>query len=126
MGFNIQIPKSNLPVYLNTSHWAIESIQNYILEFYNRDLKLPQLAKLYFLNPDYLCRLFRKETGQSFSEYVNRIRINEAKKMLELTSEDVMSIALQVGFRNVTYFNRQFKMQTGLSPREYRQQLNKQ
>lgn len=108
------------PIYCSTNHWAIESVENYILEFYNKDLKLTQLANLYFLNPDYLCRLFRKETGLSFSEYVNRTRIERAKELLELTSKEILDISTEVGFANVTYFNRIFKKITGVSPREYR------
>jgi AraC-like DNA-binding protein len=108
------------PMFCSTNHWAIESIQNYILEFYNKDLSLSQLAKLYFLNPDYLCRLFRKETELSFSEYVNNIRIDRAKELLELTNSEIMDISVEVGFANVTYFNRIFKKRIGLSPREYR------
>lgn len=116
-------PKNTLkpsPIYLSTNHWAIESVENYISEFYNKDLKLTQLANLYFLNPDYLCRLFRKETGLSFSEYVNKTRIDRSKELLELTSNEIMDISTEVGFANVTYFNRLFKKITGVSPREYR------
>lgn len=108
------------PIYCSTNHWAIESVENYILEFYNKDLNLTQLANLYFLNPDYLCRLFRKETGSSFSEYVNKTRIERAKELLELTNHEIMDISTEVGFANVTYFNRIFKKITGVSPREYR------
>lgn len=110
----------NSPIYCPTNHWAIEAIQNYIFEFHNRDLKLSQLAKLFFLNPDYLCRLFRKETGMSFSEYVNDIRISQAKSLLELTNDGIMDISLQIGFNNVTYFNYLFKKATGISPKQYR------
>lgn len=108
------------PIYCQTNHWAIESIQNYILEFYNKDLKLSHLAKLYFLNPDYLCRLFHKETGMSFSEYINNTRITQAKSLLEFTDTGIMNISTQIGFSNVTYFNRLFKKTLGVSPKEYR------
>lgn len=108
------------PIYLSTNHWAIEAVENYILEFYNKDLNLTQLANLYFLNPDYLCRLFRKETGLSFSEYVNKTRIERAKELLELTTNEIMDISTEVGFANVTYFNRIFKNFTGVAPGKYR------
>lgn len=108
------------PIYCSTNHWAIESVENYVSEFYNKNLNLTQLAKLYFLNPDYLCRLFRKETGLGFSEYVNKTRIARAKELLELTHMEIMAISTEVGFANVTYFNRIFKKITGVSPKEYR------
>lgn len=111
---------TSFPVYSSTNHWAIQAIQKYVQEYYSRDLHLSQLAGLYFLNPDYLCRLFHKETGTSFSEYVNNMRLEKAKHLLEMTPDDIMSIATQVGFANVTYFNRLFKRQTGMTPKEYR------
>lgn len=111
---------NSFPIYSRTNHWAIQLIQNYILEFYNKNIKLSQLASLFFLNPDYLCRLFHKETGMSFSEYMNNTRINQAKSLLKLTDNKILDISIEVGFSNVTYFNRLFKNITGVSPREYR------
>lgn len=104
-------------------HWIIDAVENYIRAYYDRDLKLSYLSKLYFVNPDYLCRLFRKETGKNFSEYVNDIRIEKSKQLLTGSDDAIMNIALQVGYNNVTYFNRVFRKQTGISPGEYRKVL---
>lgn len=108
------------PAYYSCKSWIIKSIQNHILNYSNRELKLSHLAGMYFINPQYLCRLFKKETGVNFSEYVNNIRIRNAKKMLELTDDTIANISFQAGFNNVTYFNRLFKKIEGLSPSEYR------
>lgn len=110
------------PIYTETNHWVIEAVQNYVTTYYNRNLKLSRLAQLYFLHPQYLCRLFKKETGMNFTDYVNQIRIDHAKHLLLLTKDDIMEVSLQVGFNNVTYFNRLFKKQTGITPGEYRNQ----
>lgn len=114
---------STKPSYRSTNHWLIENIQNYILAYYNKDLQLSQLAKLYFVNPQYLCRLFKKETGLNFSDYVNSIRINESKHLLTATKYNIVDISIQVGYSNVTYFNRLFKRYTGYTPNEYRSKI---
>jgi AraC-like DNA-binding protein/ligand-binding sensor protein len=111
---------STLPSYRNTNHWIIEHIQNYILTYYNRDLQLSQLAKLYFLNAEYLCRLFKKETGTNFSDYVNTVRINKAKHLLISTDYKIVDISNEVGYQNATYFNKLFKRYTGNTPTDFR------
>jgi AraC-like DNA-binding protein len=111
---------STLPSYRNTNHWVIEHIQNYILTYYNKDLQLSQLAKLYFLNAEYLCRLFKQETGTNFSDYVNTIRINKAKQLLTSTKYKIVDISNEVGYQNVTYFNRLFKRYTEVTPKDFR------
>ncbi|MBK1809844.1 helix-turn-helix domain-containing protein [Clostridium sp. YIM B02505] len=111
---------SALPSYRSTNNWVIELIQNYIQSYYDRDLQLSQLAKLYFLNPQYLCRLFKKETGTNFSDYLNSVRIDKAKQLLSMTEANIVDISIDVGYKNVTYFNRLFKKNTGMTPKEYR------
>jgi AraC-like DNA-binding protein len=106
--------------YTETNNWIIESVQNYAMTYYNRDIKLIHLAKLYFINPQYLCRLFRKETGLTFTDFINSYRLEKAKTLLKTTDEDVLGIAYQVGYNNVTYFNRLFKKSLGLSPSQFR------
>jgi len=108
------------PVYTSSSHWVIEAMENYVNSYYNREIKLSQLANLYFLNPQYLCRLFKNKTGTNFSSYVNKVRIDHARRLLSATGDDITDISMQVGFNNVTYFNRLFKKLVGATPGEYR------
>jgi AraC-like DNA-binding protein len=120
---DIKLHKKNqttLPSYRSTNNWVIELIQNYILSYYNKDLQLSQLAKLYFLNPQYLCRLFKKETGTNFSDYLNTVRIDKAKQLLIMTDYNIMDISIEVGYKNTTYFSRLFKRYTGVTPKDYR------
>ena len=118
--YNIKVRPSLSPVATKTRHWIIEAIINDIAVYYNREISLSDMARLYFVHPNYLCRLFRKETGVNFSEYLNQERIAKAKSLLEHTPEPITNIALQVGFNNVTYFNKLFKKYTGLTPSGYR------
>lgn len=113
-------PLSASPFYTGSSHWVIEAMENYVNSYYNRDIKLSHLANLYFLNPQYLCRLFKAKKGTNFSSYVNRVRISRARQLLSTTEDDITDISMQVGFNNVTYFNRLFKKLVGITPGEYR------
>ena len=87
---------------------------------YHKDISLLSCAKSLNMNPKYLGRLFRKETGYTFHEYLNDIRITRAKDLLCGTSVPVIEIALSCGYNTVTYFNRTFKQLTGISPSEFR------
>lgn len=102
------------------THWAVEALKKYIAQYYDKDLKLCHLARLYYLNETYLGRLFKQQEGTSFTNYLNTIRIETACKMLKMTGNSILSISMAVGFNNVTYFNRVFKKQTGMTPAEYR------
>jgi AraC-like DNA-binding protein/ligand-binding sensor protein len=101
-------------------HWIIQLAEDYIKQYYKSDIKLSQIAKLYFVNPQYLCRLFVKELGINFSDYLNNIRIQEAKSLLLKSALSITDIALAVGFNNITYFNAIFKKHTSMTPRQYR------
>jgi YesN/AraC family two-component response regulator len=101
-------------------HWVIQQTIEYIDQFYNTDLKLSQISDLFFVNTQYLSRLFSKNMGITFVEYINLIRIKEAKILLEETDSKIIEIAYKVGFNNVTYFNLIFKKITGQAPLEYR------
>ena len=68
----------------------------------------------------YLGRLFKKETGMCIGDYINLRRLEIAKELLASTDDKIISISSSVGFNNVTYFNRLFKKQTGLTPLQYR------
>lgn len=73
------------------------------------------------MNPTYIGRLFKKELGMYFSEYVCTLRINKAKYLLENTSFSVSDIAKQVGIYDVSYFAQCYKKQERISPMKYRQ-----
>jgi len=78
------------------------------------------VARLFHYNEKYLGRLFKKETGQTFKEYINKKRIQIAQNMLLNTNYTVTEIAVQTGYNNVTYFNRIFKKIKGVTPTAYR------
>lgn len=87
---------------------------------YHKDISLLSCAEELNMNAKYLGRLFKKETGFTFHEYLNDIRIIRAKDLLFGTSVPVIEIALSCGYNTVTYFNRTFKQLTDISPSEFR------
>ncbi|NUU74994.1 AraC family transcriptional regulator [Paenibacillus xylanilyticus] len=101
-------------------HERISEIVRYINEHYMEELSLHLLADRFFISPYYLSRSFKEATGFAFVEYVNSVRIKEAKKQLESSSLKVNLIARKVGFGSVTHFGRVFKVVTGHSPLHYR------
>lgn len=73
-----------------------------------------------FMNRSYFCQVFKKETGVTFGDYVEHMRIEKAQKFLETTNWPVVSIAEKTGFQNQAYFTKVFKRVTGVSPLRYR------
>ncbi|MGF7145887.1 AraC-like DNA-binding protein/ligand-binding sensor protein [Anaerotaenia torta] len=107
-------------------HWAVSALQNYIHSNYSQGLSLQSVSKLYFINDKYIGRVFKKQMGYTFHEYLNKVRLEHAVKLLTHTSNKIITIALDCGFQNVTYFNRSFLKQYGLPPVKYRQMHSRQ
>ncbi len=101
-------------------HWCVRSINNYVNANYANILSLKHLAKLFFFNENYLGRLYKKEMGLTFSDYVTKVRLAHACAMLKNTDKTIIEISLESGFNNVTYFNRVFKKTFGVTPTTYK------
>lgn len=84
------------------------------------DLSLRALAQAQGINASYLSALFRRETGQTVTDYVNRKRIESAVHLLGTTSLQVQTVAQHCGFTDVHYFTKVFKKQIGETPRQFR------
>lgn len=99
-----------------------EEIKEHIHKHYGDDLTRNDLAEIVYLNPDYLARLFKRETGVSLGSYVIQVRIAAAKHLLETTHMSVYTIANKTGYNNYSYFSKLFKQEVGLSPNEYKKE----
>ena len=97
----------------------------YIHENFAEPINLLQLCDYLGLNNCYFCVLFKNQTGMTFSKYLNKVRINESKKLLEATTDSIIDISLAVGFNNHNHFSATFKKLTGVTPTEYRINLKK-
>jgi len=92
----------------------------YIEANYMEDLSLDAVATRYFFNPSYFSTFFKQHTGQSFSEYIQTVRIREAKAMLLHSSEKIQDISSKVGYKDTGHFIKLFKRESGITPAEYR------
>lgn len=101
-------------------HHLIQQVRQHLAAHLQENLTVKQLAGLYHLNSSYLSVLFKKETGQTISEYVQETRMNKAKELLRDPGIKVYEVAEQVGFQTAAYFTFLFKKTTGTTPQEYR------
>lgn len=89
------------------------------------DLSVASMADSVHVTPNYLSRIFKRQTGEGCNEYIVRKRIEKAKCLLETTSIKAGEIAGMVGYRDINYFSLAFKKQTGVSPTKYRENIIK-
>ncbi len=75
------------------------------------------------MNCSYLCTHFKRETGKTITEFINELKINEGKRLLKTKQIPLINIAIQLGYSSQSYFQRVFKKFTGMTPVEYRNQL---
>jgi two-component system response regulator YesN len=103
-----------------SSEHVVENIKSYIKNNFNKVLTLEKISSLFFMNPSYCSYLFKEKTGVNFIDYVNQVRIGNAKTLLENSDDKVYKIAKALGYDNSKYFFRVFKKLTGNTPEEYR------
>ncbi|GMK39134.1 AraC family transcriptional regulator [Paenibacillus sp. CCS19] len=102
---------------------VVQTIKRYIQLNLDQDMSRETIADQVYLNPDYLSRIFKKETGYSISDYVLLERIHKAKELLKQTDVSVSSVASSVGYTNFSHFAKIFKKYVGIGPTEFRSQL---
>lgn len=101
----------------------VAAIYNYIIQNYNKALTLEEVAEQAYMTPHAFCRYFKKHTRYTLVSFLNKVRINEACKLLMSGSHNgIAAIAYSCGFNSITNFNRVFKSITGKSPRNYKDQ----
>ncbi len=105
---------------IEASETIADRLRLFMESHFSEDITRDRLAEVAYLNPDYMSRLFKKETGQSFNDYLLEIRMKKAAQLLAHSEESIYRIAQCVGYDNFSYFSRLFKNYSGLSPKEYR------
>ncbi len=99
---------------------AVDRTLAYIAAHYHEALSLKQVANIYDINTSYLGQIFKKATGESFTNYVNRYRIEKAKNLLSHSGLKVYEVAGKVGFTDYHYFLKIYKKIKGTLPTETR------
>lgn len=115
-GYCELVQKHSLRAYSQLTQKMINAIDADLTQ----DLSLKTFARQLNVNASYLSGLFKSDTGTALTDYVNRRRMDQARKLLRTTALTVQDIACQVGVPDVHYFNRLFKRESGMAPREYR------
>ena len=94
-------------------------------EHYAEQISLEDIARELSLNKSYFSRHFRKETGYSPWEYLTRVRMQAAFRLLSASSDSVEVIAEACGFASASHFIRTFKKETGMTPHYFRRQFSR-
>lgn len=105
---------------LENSDDLIKAVQHHIQQHYMEELTLESLADRVHLSPSYLSKLFKRETGENLSIYIQNVRIQQAKLLLRTTNLKTYEVAERVGIPDPVYFSRTFKKVTGMKPKDFR------
>jgi two-component system response regulator YesN len=107
----------------NGSNPIVEQTCSYVLEHITHNLKIKSLADAMFLHRSYLSEVFKLQTGMRLNEYIRRVKLERAKKLILDGQLLNYQVAGQLGFKDVEYFGRLFKKYTGMLPSEYKESL---
>ena len=98
----------------------VEAMITFIRNNYDRPLSQPQVARHFYMTPETFCRFFKKNIGRGFLRYLSAVRIGEACNLLMEERLSITEIAFNVGFNNISNFNRRFIEEKGVAPRDFR------
>ena len=99
----------------------IKESLDYVHKNYAKQITIDDICDKFKINKCYFCYMFKKETGQTFINYLNNYKIEKSKNLLENTNMTLLDISLEVGFNNQSYYSTIFKKYTNMTPLEYRE-----
>jgi AraC-like DNA-binding protein/ligand-binding sensor protein len=102
---------------------AVAGAKKFVLAHVDEPVTLAQVAGHVHVSPFHLCKVFRKATGMTLTEYVARVRVEKAKSLLVDPSLRISEVVFAAGFGSIPQFNCVFKRYAGMAPTEYRAQL---
>jgi two-component system response regulator YesN len=102
---------------------VINKACDYIVKNYHRNISLEEVAQTVHLSPFYFSRLFKQEKGYNFVDFLTKVRIDKAKKMLQNPDFTAVRIAAEVGYQDASYFSRVFRQTMGMTPNQYRNEI---
>lgn len=101
----------------------LSMVMEYLHKNFDKELSLESAAEVVRVSPFYLSKLFRKETGGTFIDYLTEFRMKKAKELLSVPTNNVKDVCYMVGYRDPNYFARVFKKISGMTPTEYRDRM---
>lgn len=108
--------------HIGSTQKTIFEAVGYINTHYREQITLASISETFYLSKFHFSRSFKENTGFAFTQYLNNVRVKEAKHLLLSSSLTVNEIAAGVGFQSNTHFGRVFRQITGMSPSHYRQE----
>lgn len=108
---------------ISTMNKSVQEVLDYVEDHFYEDISLKGMAEIVHLNASYLSSLFKEEVEMTFSEYLTRRRLQEAKKLLMQTDLTVNEIAEKVGYQTAKYFIKLFKQYEKATPSSYRKMM---
>lgn len=104
-------------------HDATMAVVDYLQQHYAQPLSLDNMSRRFGYTPQYLSSLFRKDTGMTIQTFLQRLRVEEACRLMGNRELSLSSIAQAVGYSDAKHFSKVFRQHKGVSPREYRTPL---
>jgi len=98
----------------------IHEAQKYVHTHLHEKISMEEVAVMLNLNPSHFSRIYKSETGETFIEYMTRIKMEHAQEALEQSDRTIDQIAESLGYENTSYFIKLFKLNSGYSPKEFR------
>ena len=108
---------------LSENDYIYSHIIAYLKENYREKITVWDISRFCHYSVSYISHLFKQRNGKNISEYINGLRIEEAKRLLRNTLKSIKEIAFMTGFSDSNYFSNVFRKNTGKSPKEYRKSL---
>lgn len=103
----------------------VEKAIQFIMNNLDQDITRETVANQLFLNPDYLNKIFKKDTGMTISDYLFNERMKLAQNLLTTTDLNVKDIAIHVGYGNFSHFAKMFQRYSGMTPKKYKKTMSK-
>ena len=107
----------------DSSNETFRAILQFVNQNYLQDISIQSLSGKFYTNPSYICQLFKREVGDTFTSYIARLRITYACELLSRTNLLVGEIAEKAGYSDYFYFTRSFKRIVGKTPSQYREEM---
>lgn len=98
----------------------VEEIRNYIHHNYFEEIKISMFTEKYYLSREYLMKLFKQQYGYGIHEYVQKVRMEKAKELLNDPNLKILAISEMLGYKDKNYFSKAFRNYYNMSPTEYR------
>lgn len=117
---NLEISKKENPPIMDL---RVKKSIEYIHNNYYKDLNIDLIAQDLNINKCYFCCIFKRDTGITFSNFINKFRVEKSKNILKNKELSILDVAIAVGFNNQNYYSMAFKKLTGSTPSQYRKNL---